>query len=430
MPLLIAFVAFVLFRFWSASRTPTAPRVHRTTQRRPRSAPVAGPPGLRQLRARDSGFSMPVLLDYLVLLHARAHEAVGGGDWPALAPFLTDGARDKLVEAYRGVEGIDQIVVGGVKVLKVEQRGSYDFLYVQLEATQRERAGDGERRMDVREQWTLRRAAGVASVAPEKVERLGCPSCGASVEVTSMGTCKNCGTPITAGQLQWQATHVAVQARRPATVPEVGRAAGGEEASVGEPTVQQPDLAARLRELHARHPDFDDAAFGQRVDLVYHELQAAWSEGAWERARPFVTDRMFQTLRFWVDKYARAGLRNRLEDVRLSQVVVVKVELDAWYESVTVRLWGAMRDSVVDAEGRVVGGNADVAREFSEYWTFLRAAGSGGATHGDARTCPSCGAPLDRVNQAGICGYCDSKITTGRFDWVLSRIDQPEAYGG
>ena len=28
--------------------------------------------------------------------------------------------------------------------------------------------------------------------------------------------------------------------------------------------------------------------------------------------------------------------------------------------------------------------------------------------------------PLDRISQAGICGYCDSKITSGRFDWVLA----------
>jgi hypothetical protein len=44
--------------------------------------------------------------------------------------------------------------------------------------------------------------------------------------------------------------------------------------------------------------------------------------------------------------------------------------------------------------------------------------------------CPSCGAPLDNVNAAGICGYCDGKITSGRFDWVLSRIEQAEAYQG
>jgi hypothetical protein len=87
-----------------------------------------------------------------------------------------------------------------------------------------------------------------------------------------------------------------------------------------------------------------------------------------------------------------------------------------------------MKDSVVDRTGRVVGGNANVARRFSELWTFLRSAEGTGDSHGDRFACPSCGAPLDRVNETGICGYCDSKITTGRFDWVLARIEQPESW--
>ena len=110
----------------------------------------------------------------------------------------------------------------------------------------------------------------------------------------------------------------------------------------------------------------------------------------------------------------------------------MKVEVDAWYESITVRLWGSMKDSIVRSDGKVVGGNPNQARRFSEYWTFLRAAG-GEAEH-DAPI--SDGLPQLRcparssINQAGICGYCDSKITTGRFDWVLARIEQPEAYRG
>ena len=37
---------------------------------------------------------------------------------------------------------------------------------------------------------------------------------------------------------------------------------------------------------------------------------------------------------------------------------------------------------------------------------------------------------LDKVNMSGICEYCDAYITTGHFDWVLSRIEQAEAYSG
>ena len=43
--------------------------------------------------------------------------------------------------------------------------------------------------------------------------------------------------------------------------------------------------------------------------------------------------------------------------------------------------------------------------------------------------CPTCGAPL-RIEMAGNCSYCRAKVTSGEFDWVLSRIEQDEVYAG
>jgi hypothetical protein len=43
--------------------------------------------------------------------------------------------------------------------------------------------------------------------------------------------------------------------------------------------------------------------------------------------------------------------------------------------------------------------------------------------------CPNCGAAL-KINRAGVCEYCQGKVTSGEFDWVLSRIEQDEAYRG
>jgi len=34
------------------------------------------------------------------------------------------------------------------------------------------------------------------------------------------------------------------------------------------------------------------------------------------------------------------------------------------------------------------------------------------------------------VNMAGYCEYCKAKVTSGEFDWVLSKIEQDEAYHG
>jgi len=66
-------------------------------------------------------------------------------------------------------------------------------------------------------------------------------------------------------------------------------------------------------------------------------------------------------------------------------------------------------------------------RAFSEYWTFMRR--TGGRRKAEGTGCPSCGAPLD-VNMVGECAFCGSHVVSGEFDWVLSAIEQDEAYTG
>ena len=82
--------------------------------------------------------------------------------------------------------------------------------------------------------------------------------------------------------------------------------AGGNEGSVLVPIVQDPTAdASSMRSLQGRHPEFDPRGFGTRVEHVYeHSLQhGPGPTGRWTDARPYVTDRMFQTLRFWVERY-------------------------------------------------------------------------------------------------------------------------------
>jgi hypothetical protein len=48
----------------------------------------------------------------------------------------------------------------------------------------------------------------------------------------------------------------------------------------------------------------------------------------------------------------------------------------------------------------------------------------------DLSKCPSCGAPVDKMGEAGVCEYCNNKITDGYFSWVLFSITQDEVYTG
>jgi hypothetical protein len=105
------------------------------------------------------------------------------------------------------------------------------------------------------------------------------------------------------------------------------------------------------------------------------------------------------------------------------------VTSDRWFDAVTVRVFAAGKDYTVrDQDGAVVGGDRNKEREYTEYWTLIRASGAKGPARTDA-VCPSCGAPLD-INAAGQCGHCQVKLTSGQFDWVLSRIEQDEVYEG
>ncbi|MEO7093069.1 MAG: hypothetical protein ABI175_07460, partial [Polyangiales bacterium] len=79
-------------------------------------------------------------------------------------------------------------------------------------------------------------------------------------------------------------------------------------------------------------------------------------------------------------------------------------------------------------QGSVVSGSDRQERAFTEYWTFIRMAGVAGRPTVD-KSCPACGAPL-QVNMAGSCGHCQAKVTSGQFDWVLSRIEQDDTYAG
>jgi predicted lipid-binding transport protein (Tim44 family) len=176
------------------------------------------------------------------------------------------------------------------------------------------------------------------------------------------------------------------------------------------------------------NPDFDWKRLHQRIQHIFAETQAAWSERKWERARPYVSDSLFQMLNYWISEYRGQHLRNVLEDVAIERIDPVKVTSDAFHDALTFRIYASMRDYTIDDKGGVVCGDRNRPRRFSEYWTFIRRRGAKGAGKGD-ENCPNCGAAL-KINMAGVCEFCGGKVTSGAFDWVLSRIEQDEAYGG
>jgi DNA-directed RNA polymerase subunit RPC12/RpoP len=278
----------------------------------------------------------------------------------------------------------------------------------------------------VEERWRLERDAAVQSKPPEIVLSFKCPNCGAPFGPEGGDRCEYCGQVVSGGRFAWSVESIELlrQEERPPAL-----TANVQEVGTNWPTVFHPKLNARWAELVREDPAVTVEALNGRLQVIYGELNAAWSRRDLGGARPYVSDGLFGYLQYWVTAYERQGLRNVLEGMRIVEWKTVKIIRDRHYDSLTLRLWGSGRDYTVrQATGDVVSGNPKSDCFYSEYWTLIRGAGVKGAPRAD-KSCPNCGAPLD-VNMAGQCEHCGAKITSGEFDWVLSKIEQDDSYRG
>jgi DNA-directed RNA polymerase subunit RPC12/RpoP len=406
-------------------------------------SPAVGPAGastqqvdLSPLRSRDPNFSRVLLEDFLYGLYSRAQQAraQGGKEISLLAPYLSAAARESLVKrGNRTPDNVDGVVVGSMKVVSLRGlQSEYVRLAVDFEANYTEFHDAGSLDFYVWERWQLSRKQGAQSRPPDKIHSFHCPGCGAPVEGSrgNQGSqderCAYCGSVFGSGEFDWfvDAVHVMKEEQR-------GPRLTGEVAERGTdlPTIKQPELAEHLAALQEKDPEFAFEALKERVQLIFDEIGQAWSSLQWERARPFLTDRLYMAQLYWIKAYRNQGLQNKLDNAKITNLEMVKITQDPFFDSITFRIWASGLDYTIEqATGKVVAGNKARPRPYSEYWTLIRSVDAHGAAQVE-KNCPNCGAPL-QINQSGYCEYCSSKITGGAFDWVLSRIEQDDSYSG
>ena len=388
-----------------------------------------------QLRRFDPNFSEIIFVDFCYALYGKAHDARGRGAkaLDELSPYLSDAARASLLQLNPpNLKAVQGIIVGAMNVSDVRGLDSstvnitIEFESNYTEFTPREGDPRGEMSYYVRERWLLERKREVLSPTPEQATALHCPRCGAPLQKDTNGACAFCGTKIESGEFQWFVRGIQTlsrEARGPlltSDVPEVG---------TNYQTITQPNFPAVRAAFEQNNPDFSWADFQARARMIFDELQTAWSTLQWERARPFETDNIFQMHRYWIEAYQRQHLRNALDQCEITAMQPARIKVDAFYNAITLRIYARGYDYTVDQTGRVVAGSNKNLRQWSEYWTFVRYSKAKPSAARTDLNCPNCGAPL-KVNASGICEFCGGKITSGEFDWVLSKIEQDESYSG
>lgn len=385
---------------------------------------TSGRASLEGLRQFDPDFSLVLFDDFLYALYTEVHTARGAGRLAMLAPYLRPAARTALDGL--GTTQVSTVVVGAMRLPDATVDAAEGAsVTVEFEANYTEGVPGVTQSYYTFERWRLVRGASARSRPPERVRVFGCPGCGAPLDRMVGSVCQYCQRVVDDGSFDWIVDSIEIVEREARPPMLTGTT---EEVGTEFPTVFDPRRDLALAELTCRDLEFDLDKLFARVGWIFASMQTAWSSLAWDQARPFLSDNLWQAQSYWLEAYRQGGLRNVSENARISRIELVRVASDRWYDAITLRLHASGLDYTVDGANTIVGGSREKERAYTEYWTLIRSATAKGAARTDP-VCPSCGGPL-AINMAGQCTHCQVKVTSGEFDWVLSRIEQDDTYTG
>jgi Tim44-like domain len=162
------------------------------------------------------------------------------------------------------------------------------------------------------------------------------------------------------------------------------------------------------------------------VKTAFLALQEAWSKQNLDAGRAFLSPGAYFAWSAQLETMAAEGRRNVMENVSVRSIEPIRIVQGRVFDDLTVRISAAAADYEVDQANKIVFGDHNV-RPFMEDWTFQRSVGvsTSGKPGTLENTCPRCGAPI-ALTQIGECKYCKAAVTSGKFDWVVSRIDQED----
>ncbi len=386
--------------------------------------------GITALKNFDPNFSKVLFLDFVASIFNKYYTWYGTAEFKNLSPFISPGEIEKSNNMC-SAQSITEIVIGSMHISEVNIMADLVGLSVDINANYTMQINSRKTRYILSERWYFNRSKQSLSPEPEKMRKLSCLSCGAPAHFTDKGNCESCGTKINLGEMQWFVKKHIVMGQ------EVFRTSGlaHYEAETGTnlPTLYQDTLRINAQQFAQKHNTDWNVWKNNFVDKVVKEyflkIYAAWSKNKLDNVRSLLSDRLYESFIFWIKTYKSAGLVNKLEKIQIQNIQFVRLDLDKFYEAVTLRIFASSLDYVVDFEHKIKGGSNKRLRSYSEYWTFIRRSGVEKDDY-DYASCPNCGAPADKVGQAGVCEYCNTKITNGDFSWVLAVISQDEAYTG
>jgi predicted lipid-binding transport protein (Tim44 family) len=393
----------------------------------PASVRHALPPAIDAIRTLDPGFEMETFLQRAEMTFFLVKRGLQKNDAAAIRPYLNDTmftaisqgiAQAKTAHRHALLESLN---VRGLAIENADCAAQGQQILVHFDLVYRAKTLDeanqvvADEGQDQRhaEQWTFARGAAARTAVNGGVIAARCPACGAELRLNLDGTCAHCKASVTNGSVDWVVTDV-----QPANY--VGYSG---DSALG---LAAPSIPEGVAALAAADKDFSLGSFEGRVKTAFLALQDAWCKQNLDAGRAFMSPGAYFTWSAQLETMAAEGRRDVMENLSVRAIEPIRIVHGRVFDDLTVRITAASADFEIDKNNNIVFGDRSV-RPFMEDWTFQRSVGVATTNKPGTleNTCPSCGAPV-ALTQIGECRYCKAAVTSGKFDWVVSRIDQED----
>jgi predicted lipid-binding transport protein (Tim44 family) len=171
------------------------------------------------LTAKDPNFNQQMFLDRAQAAFFALQKAWMDRNLEPARVYMSDGIYhrwknqiDAMIAAHKK-NILDNLVIGGVQIVKVQSDPNFDSITVRIDASAADYEVDetsankvvfGSRSdQPFTEYWTFTRSGAARTKAGEAAEVTQCPNCGAPLSINESGVCSYCKATVTSGQFGW-----------------------------------------------------------------------------------------------------------------------------------------------------------------------------------------------------------------------------------
>jgi hypothetical protein len=218
------FFLFILFALWQVYRRMSIGNPMQASNYGPTYAPMAQmrstlTEDLAALQAKDPNFNQQMFLDRAQAAFFALQKAWMDRNLEPARVYMSDGIYhrwktqiDAMIAAHKK-NMLDNLVIGGVQIVKVQTDPNFDTVTVRIDASAADYEVDdttankviyGSRQnQNFTEYWTFIRSGAARTKAGEGAEVTQCPNCGAALSINESGVCSYCKATVTSGQFGW-----------------------------------------------------------------------------------------------------------------------------------------------------------------------------------------------------------------------------------